>query len=593
MDLTVRRVGRRMIGRFAPYRWQVLASLFLVVLVASLTISVNLVIARIIDDALPRQDTALLTRLCSLMLAIGILTSVLSVAETALTQWVGQRVTAGLRVDVFDRAHSQPLDFYSGHREAHVQARLVSDIDGVSRFLTGTAQSFLSSCTMLAVSLVVMLTLSWPIALASLALATVLCWVNSRFARKRRVLFSSRQRHLTTILRYAAEDLSLGGVLLGRTLGRRKRQRARFVDKTEKVRDLTYQQRMAGATATAVIGATFAGIPPVIYWLAGTWFADLSVGTVVALVILQSRLAGPIQSLLQLSGSLQASMAMFERIIDFLDMPMAEPTVGGGPQPPTGRAGPLALRVRDVSWRYSGAPRNALHRISLDVAAGSVNIVVGRSGSGKSTLALLLAGLLPIQHGTLVGDGAKSTDELRESVVLVPQHTTLFDGSLRENLLFARDGVTTEDMDAALSAVCLDDLVASLPDGYDTHVGGDGHRLSGGERQRIGIARALLAPCRMLIVDEATSALDARTGQAVERALRAHCRDKTLVMVSHRIAQVRPTDRVMVMHQGSVVEELFGAIPEMQETGDREKDVRADSEDSWHPEARRRVGIQK
>ncbi|GAA3869717.1 ABC transporter ATP-binding protein [Streptomyces sedi] len=615
--LTVRRAARRMAGRFAPYRWQVAASLCVVVLVAGLSVSTNLVIARIIDDALPYRDTALLARLCSLMLAIAVATSVLSVVETALTQWIGQRVTADLRVEVFDRAHTQPLDFYSEHREARIQARLVSDIDGVSRFLTGTAQTILSSFTLLIVSLMIMLTLSWPIAVASMVLAAVLGWVNSRFARKRRLLFSRRQRHLTSILQYVAEDLSLGGVLLGRTLGRRGAQRARFVEKVERVRDLTYRQRMAGATATALIGATFAGVPPVIYWLAGTWFADLSVGTVVALVILQSRLAGPIQSLLQLSGSLQASMAMFERIIEFLDLRMAEP-VARPPEPPAdsaGSAGPggsdgparpgtaLTVRVRDVSWQYPGTARSALDGVTLDLTAGGVHLLVGRSGSGKSTLALLLAGLLSPQHGSLLTDDAEGPPDpaeaqdrdamaaVRRSVVLVPQHTTLFDGSLRDNLAFARNGISTAEMDAALAAVRLDGLVASLPDGYDTPVGGDGHRLSGGERQRVGIARALLADCRMLILDEATSALDPETARAVDRAVRDHCRDRTLVMISHRAPRVEPADRVIVMRRGAVIEQAVGAIPRSTTENDEENHAGSGGEDQRRAQARDRVGI--
>ncbi|WP_405614236.1 ABC transporter ATP-binding protein [Streptomyces sp. NBC_01508] len=571
--LTTWRVARRMAGRFTPYRWQVAASLLLVVLVGVLGIVTHLLIGKVIDDALPDRDPGTLALLCSTMLVLGVLTSVFGVAETAFTQWVGQRVTAGLRIDVFDRARAQSLDFYSEHGESRIQARLVSDIEGVSRFLTGTAQSLLASFTTLASALVVMVILSWPIAVVSVALAAALSSLNNRYAQKRRSLFSRRQRHLTSVLRYVSEDLSLGGIVLGRTLGRTHRQRARFVEKAEQIRDVTYEQRMAGATALTFIAASFACVPPAVYWLAGTWFSHLSIGTIVVLVILQTRLAGPIQSLLSLSGSLQASVAMFERIIEFLDLPLQERdgTAGTAPAHRVSRP-PLAVGLREVSWRYAGADRAALDGVTLDLAPGSVNVVVGRTGSGKSTLAMLLAGLLPPHSGTVdltTGAGTDTgtgtgTAGLRESVVLVPQHTTLFDGTLRENLSFARDDVTTADMDAALGAVCLDELVASLPDTYDTRVGGGGHRLSGGERQRLGIARALLAPCRMLVVDEATSALDPDTARAVDDALRAHCHDKTLVMIAHRIPQLEPTDRVIVMERGRITES--GKSTESQES---------------------------
>ncbi|WP_051473169.1 ABC transporter ATP-binding protein [Saccharomonospora piscinae] len=549
-SLTTWTVVRRVSGRFAQYRWQVGASFVLVVLQVALGVAAPLLLQQVLDEALPQRDATALAVLCGAMIVIGLLSSVTAVAGQALTDRVGQRVVAALRVDLYDRARAQPLSFYRDHSEEQIQARLVSDVQGVERFLSSSAQSALSSLTSLIAAAIVLLILSWPLALLSFVLAFVLSLINNRFAQRRRRLFRQRQLLVTDLLRHSADDLSLGGVVVGRTLRRTARLRARFVELCGRIADVSYRQRVAGASVFALIGAAFACIGPALYWLAGTVVTSLSVGAVVVLVVLQTRLSGPIQSLLRLSGSFQASLAMFERIFEYLDLDIVE-TEPTRAEPV--RAGPLRVRLRDVTYRYPGSDTDAVSSVDLALEPGSVTVIVGETGSGKSTLGLLLSGLLPPTTGVVETGGRGGTAILREQATLVPQHTTLFHTTVRENLTFACDDVTPADLDRALTAARLDTVVRALPLGHDTPVGSGGHRLSGGERQRLGVARALLARCRLLVVDEATSSLDAATAADVMAALREHCRDKTLVVITHQGFLPEPGDHVVVMEQGRIV----------------------------------------
>ncbi|MFI6482502.1 ABC transporter ATP-binding protein [Nonomuraea sp. NPDC050663] len=549
--MTATAVLRRMLTWFRPYRWKVAASLLIVLITVPLGVANPLLTRMVIDQGLLRGDAVLLTLLCALMVVLGIVVSALDVGNVALTNVIGQRVTTTLRATVYGRAQAQELAFYTEESTSEVQARLVSDIEGIDRFVTSTAQQALGSFTALAASGIAMVVLSWQLALLSFSLAYVLALLNHRFARRRQDLARQRQRHLTSLLRFAAEDLSLGGIILGRTLHRSGRRLERFVGVCRQLSEITVRQRVVGATAYVIIGASFACVPPLVFWVAGTAVSGLSIGTVIVMVILQMQLSQPIQSLLQLSSSLHVSLAKFERVIQYLDLP--EPVRDHGRQARGSGAGVtlrgVGVTLRGVGHRYGDDGREVLSGIDLDLPAGSVTVVRGRTGSGKSTLGLIVAGLLRPTSGNVEVHGAGGA-ELRDVATIVPQHTTLFDTSIRENLLFARDAVTEDDLLRVIAAVRLDDLVAKLPLGLDTPIGVEGHQLSGGERQRLAVARALLADWQVLVVDEVTSALDGVTSDEVYDALRSYCRGRTLVVIAHRLPRIRPADQVVLVDQG-------------------------------------------
>lgn len=541
---------RVMTPYFRPYRKHVVCSLMLVLLECGFGVANPLILQRIIDQALPTRDFDSLVILCGSMVIIGLVGSAIAVGEAALTNWIGQRVVTDMRVQVYDRARAQPLPFYTEQGAAEIQTRLVSDIDGVDRLLTNTAQSVLASIASLAVAVTAMLIISWPLALSSFAIALALSSLNRRFATQRRALAKMRQQHVTTLMRHVGEDLSLAGIVLGRTLGRTGKQLERFTAISERLRDVTVEQRVAGATARTFIFAAYACVPPIIYFLAGTVIPGLSVGAVVVLVILQMRLAGPVQSLLLLSGTLQASVAMFERITDYLglDKEAIEST------PVTTEAMPR-IHLRGLSYSYPGSKSPALAGVDLDLPARSVTVMVGSSGSGKSTLGLVLAGLLRPDDGTIRLSGRNADPaELRDAVTLVPQHTLMLHGTVGDNLRFASEDITDEQMERALTAVHLGHLAARVRLGLDTTIGEDGHQLSGGERQRLALLRALLVPGHVVVLDEAASALDNLTAEHVHDLVRRHCRNRILVIIAHRIPKLGPFDRVVVLEHGQIRE---------------------------------------
>jgi ATP-binding cassette subfamily B protein len=554
---------RFLLACLRPYRGRTSLTLLIVSTRVAMGVVIPLAMLVLLDRALPQRDTELLILVCGGIFAAGGLGSALYVVETVLVSRISQRLVADLRVRVFDRAQAQPLEFFAAHSASELQARLVSDVNGVDRFISQTLRSALSAAAHAVAAAVAMMFLSWPLALASLVLTTALSQMNNRLARIRRSLAAERQQHVTTMIRRVADTLSLQGIVLGRTMGRTGHQRDEFTEVCESISDTTVRQRAVGARALTFIGFCFAAFPPGIYLVSGVFLRELSVGAVVALVLLQMRLSEPLQTLLSFSAQVQASVAILERIIQYTSLE-AEPL-----RPAVEKLdGPVRVAASGVRYTYQGAAGPALENIDMDLAPGTMNVVLGHTGSGKSTLGLVLAGLLQPESGAVTIDGVPADQEtMRRHTTLVPQDIGFLNDSLRENLRFARGGATDAEMLEVLRAGCLDGLLARLPQGLDTPVGEGGHMLSGGERQRLAISRALLAGGSLLIFDEATSALDGTTAQLVHESLRSLCPDRTVVVICHRIPRLSAGDRVFVLGRGRITEQ--GSHRALQAAGGR------------------------
>jgi ATP-binding cassette subfamily B protein len=544
-------VWPRVARRFGPHKARLLVSLVTVLAMTALNVLNPLLLKRVIDQALPRHEVRLLVVLCLGMLVAAILSSVLTVVMAALNNTVGQRIVHQLRVDLYRAMQRMPLAHFTEQATAEIQTRIASDIGGISDTMTFAAQSLIGSAANLVTVAIVMLFISWPLALVSLAISLGLNMLNNRYARRRRSLATQQQGFTSRMLALVGEDLSLSGVILGRTLAREDWQRERFEQVSRSVRDRTIRQRMAGRTAFAIIGATFSCLPIVAYLAAGTALPGLSLGAVVVIAALQMRLSAPIQTLLGVSSDLQSSAVMFERIFAYLDLPenRVRGRIGSGPR----QAAIADIALDEVSYAYPGASRAILDRVTVTVPAGARLFVVGASGAGKSTLALLLAGLLLPDTGEIVlrlANGERTG--LTDHATLVPQEAVLANETIRENLRFGRPGATDAEIANVLDLVRLTELVSTLPAGLDTQVGERGAQLSGGERQRLALARSILAGYPVIVVDEATSGVDEQTAQQIYDALDAGLPGTTLIVITHRLPRMSPGTLVMALAEGRV-----------------------------------------
>jgi len=506
------------------------------------------------------------------MLAVTVVTAVFGVVQTWLSTTIGQRVMHGLRTAVFTHLQRQSLGFFTRTRGGEVQSRLTNDIGGMQSVVTSTATSFASSATTVIGTAVAMVALSWRLSLLSLIVLPPAIWLTRRVARMRRTITAQRQRHLADLHSQVEEGLSISGVLLGKTLGAGPAQSQRFSGTSDDLVALEVRSQLAGRWRMATMSIVFAGIPALIYLAAGlpATSGGMTIGTLVAFTTLQGALFRPLMQLLDIGVSLTASMALFSRVFEYLDLPVAidDPAQPVRVDAPDVRG---EVRFEHVGFTYPDGVRPALADVDVTVPAGTTLALVGETGSGKSTLASLVARLNDPTSGRVRIDGVDVRDmtlaDLARIVGVVSQETYLLHGTIRENLRHARADATDAEMVDAARRAQVHDVIAALPAGYDTVVGARGHRFSGGEKQRLAIARTLLRDPRVLVLDEATSALDNETERAVQAALDEAARGRTTITIAHRLSTVRDADRIVVLDAGRVVEQ--GAHEELLARGGR------------------------
>ncbi|MFC7894253.1 ABC transporter ATP-binding protein [Streptomyces sp. NPDC057381] len=551
---------RRILRLFRPYRGR-LAVVGLLVGAASLvSVATPFLLKEILDVAIPEGRTGLLSLLALGMILGAVLTSVFGVLQTLISTTVGQRVMHDLRTAVYGRLQRMSLAFFTRTRTGEVQSRIANDIGGMQATVTSTATSLVSNLTSVVATIVAMVVLDWRLTVVSLLLLPVFVWISRRVGRERRKITTQRQKQMAAMAATVTESLSVSGILLGRTMGRSDSLTRAFADESEGLVDLEVRSNMAGRWRMAVITIVMAAMPAVIYWTAGIALQlggpDVSLGTIVAFVSLQQGLFRPAVSLLSTGVQIQTSLALFQRIFEYLDLPVDI----------TERKDPVHLdrvkgevRFEDVEFRYDGEGRPVLGGIDVTVPAGGSLAVVGPTGAGKSTLGHLVPRLYDVTGGRVTLDGVDvrdlDFDTLARAVGVVSQETYLFHASVAENLRFAKPDATDAELEEAARAAQIHDHIAALPDGYDTVVGERGHRFSGGEKQRLAIARTILRDPPVLVLDEATSALDTRTEAAVQAALDALSADRTTITIAHRLSTVRDADRIVVLDSGRLAEQ--------------------------------------
>jgi len=555
-DPQVRRANLRRVGRlFAPYRLRLGSVLLLIVVTSALGVAPAFLLKRALE-AIARGDTRSLSLNAGGMIAIAIATGVLGVIQTLLSNQVGQRVMHDLRAAVFRHLQRLSLAFFTRTRTGEVQSRISNDIGGVQNVVTNTATSIASNVTTVAATMVGMLVLDWRLALFAFALIPLFVLLTRRVGNERRRIAKTTQETLADISSLVQESLSVSGILLGKTMGRGGELADRFEADSLRLAELEVRQRMAGRWVMASIQTSFAIMPAAVYWFGGLAYTHgshaVSIPLLVSFTTLQTRLFFPVGSLLGVGLDVQTSLALFDRIFEYLDQPVD--IVERPDAVAVGRAGDV---VFDGVWFRYGEEWT-LEDVSFTVAAGTTTAVVGETGSGKTTLAYLAARLYDVDRGRITIDGVDVRDlgfqALTDLVGVVSQETYLFHASVRENLRFARPEATDDELELAADAARIHDLIASLPDGYDTVVGERGYRFSGGEKQRIAIARTILRNPPILVLDEATSSLDTETERLVQDALDRLSAGRTTIAIAHRLSTVRDADQIVVLDHGRVVE---------------------------------------
>jgi ATP-binding cassette subfamily B protein len=557
-------MSRRIVALFKPYRGRLATVLVLIAVSAGLGMISPFLLRDVLDTAIPKNDDGLLIALVAGMIGISVATGVLGVGQTWLSNVVGQRVMHDLRTQVYGHLQRLSLAFFTRTRTGEIQSRIANDIGGVQTVVTSTATSIVSNVTTVVASVTAMFLLDWRLALFSLGMLPFFVALARRVGDQRRRITTVKQGAMADISSLVQESLSVSGILLGKTMGRGAELADRFQRESANLADLEVRSRMAGRWMMAAIQTSFAVMPALVYLFAGLAPGAASIGTIVAFTTLQTRLFFPVQSLLSVGVDIQTSTALFERVFEYLDLPVdIEP---GARELHDVRGD---VRFDGVWFRYGD--EWTLADVDLEIPAGTRTAIVGETGSGKTTLGYLAARLYDPEVGAVRIDDVNvrelTFDSLAATVGVVSQETYLFHASVRENLRFARPDASDEEIEAAARAAQVHDTIVELPDGYDTIVGERGFRFSGGEKQRIAIARTILRNPPVLVLDEATSALDVQTERAVGEALERLAEGRTTIVIAHRLSTVRDADQIVVLHHGRVAER--GTHDELLELGGR------------------------
>ncbi len=559
---------RRVAGLFHPHRRRVAGVVLLVLATAVIGVVNPLLIQVTFDDGLfpdgggPNVD--LVVVLCTVMFVITVLSAGFGVAQTVVTNRLGQDVLRDLRDDLYRHLHRLSLSFYASSRTGDLQSRITNDVGGVQTAVTSTLSSILSNIVTFASAVVAMIVLSVP--LTVLALATVPFFVlATRLVGRRREAFTAETQAATARMSVVTQEtLSVSGITLAKLFGRQDREIARFTEANQRLADVATRQQVIGQAFFTVVQA-FLGATPIVVYLIAALLLDsgsstLTAGTIVAFTTLQTRLFFPVARLLETTVELQSSRAMFRRIFVYLD---AEPEVVEADDPveldPEDVRGEVELD--HVHFHYDAADDSspaALDEVSLVARPGQLVALVGPSGSGKSTVLALLSRLYDPTGGAVRLDGIDlrrlSFASLANVIGFVTQESYLFADTLRANIAYGTEHADDATIEKAARAAAIHDRIMEFPDGYDTVVGERGFRLSGGERQRIAIARVLLHDPRVLVLDEATSALDTASERRIQAALGELVEGRTTLAVAHRLSTIRAADVIHVVERGRIVE---------------------------------------
>lgn len=576
-----RRTTLRRIGGFArPHRRRIAAFLVLSVFTAVLTVVTPLLAGRVVNliTGGGSDAGAAIVGLAALIAFIAVVEAAVSVVVRWLSSTIGEGLILDLRRAVFDHVQRMPVAFFTRTRTGALVSRLNNDVIGAQRAFSDTLSGVVSNIVTLALTLGVMIAISWEVTILALILLPVFVIPARRMGRRMASLSREAAEHNARMSTQMTERFSAPGATLVKLFGRPEIESAEFSGRADRVRDIGVRRAMLQTVFMTALTLVSALALALVYGLGG-WLAihqHLSAGAVVSLALLLTRMYAPLTALANARVEIMSALVSFERVFEVLDL---EPLVAEKPDArpvPLADSGSVAVRMSDVSFAYPSADKvslasleevaqldnrggeTILHRVDFEVAPGKMLALVGSSGAGKSTIAGLVTRLYDVDDGSVQLNGVDvrdlRLDSLHRTVGLVTQDGHLFHDTIRANLALAQPDADDEAIWDALRRARLADLVGSLPEGLDTVVGERGYRLSGGERQRMTIARLLLAQPAVVILDEATAHLDSTSEAAVQEALSEALAGRTSIVIAHRLSTIRAADEIVVLESGRVVE---------------------------------------
>lgn len=549
---------KRIFSYLTPYWKQMALILAAIALSSLLNLYPSILTGRIIDEGLIARNMSKLIRLILLSLAVTVSANLIGVGQNYLNTWIAQHITFDMRNKMYAHLQRMSQRFFTGNNQGDIITRMTSDIDGVQRVITSTFTSILSNSITLIAALATMYSRNWMLATLGVLIIPLFVIPTRKAGKTRWDLTRESQACNDEINGILNETLSVSGQSLVKLFCKEQYEYDRYKTANSRMIKLNIKESLAGRWFFMIMG-TFASIGPMLLYLVGgilmmQYDQAITVGDITVMVALLSRLYGPVNSLLNIQVEWIRSMAMFTRIFEYYDLPVE---IENDPQAVTPASSDGSVRFSHVDFSYE-PERQILHDISFDLQAGRSVAIVGPSGSGKSTVINLIPRLYDSQQGqiTFGGVDVKKLDLgfLRRHVGIVSQETYLFNGTIRENLLYAKPDATEEELIAACKKANIYDFVEKQETGLDTMVGNRGLKLSGGEKQRLSIARVLLKDPSLLIFDEATSALDSISEAKIQEAIEPIIKERTSILIAHRLSTILAADEILVLKDGRIVE---------------------------------------
>ncbi|MCR5384448.1 MAG: ABC transporter ATP-binding protein/permease [Saccharofermentans sp.] len=549
---------KRVFSYLKPYTKQFILVLLCIFVSSFFSLLPSIITGKILDDGLLKKDFNALVYYIVLSLIVTLAASLIGVAENYINTWIAQHITYDMRNQMYSHLQKMSQRFFTTNNQGDIITRMTSDIDGVKAVVTNTFSSILSNSITLIIAMVAMFQKNWILALVGIVIVPVFTLPTRKAGKKRWTLTNESQQVNDEVNGILNETLSVSGQLLVKLFGKEAYEYERYENANRKMIGLNIKESMAGRWFRVVL-TTFTSIGPMLLYLAGgilmmKYDSDLTIGDITVLVSLLGRMYMPVNSLLNIQVEWIRSMALFKRIFDYFDIPVEIKNADDAVTPDK-VTGDVVFEHVEFSYEES---KKILKDISFTLNAGKSIAIVGPSGSGKSTIVNLIPRLYDVDSGSVTFDGidVRKLDLkfLRDQVGVVSQETYLFNGTIRENLLYAKPDATDEEMTEALKKANIWDFVEKQEKKIDTEVGNRGLKLSGGEKQRISIARIILKDPTIFIFDEATSALDSISEKKIQDAIDPIIKSKTSILIAHRLSTILAADEILVVKDGTIVE---------------------------------------